>query len=63
MCDVLLPPGVNPTAVIYIYIYIYISYQNEMVGACRTWLWGENLSEREDFGDVGVDGSIILNGS
>jgi hypothetical protein len=25
MCDVLLPPGVNPTAVnIYIYIYIYI---------------------------------------
>jgi hypothetical protein len=25
MCDVLLPPGVNPTAVKYIYIYI-ISY-------------------------------------
>jgi hypothetical protein len=24
MCDVLLPPGVNLTAVIYIYIYIYI---------------------------------------
>jgi hypothetical protein len=22
MCDVLLPPGVNPTAVLYIYIYI-----------------------------------------
>jgi hypothetical protein len=28
MCDVLLPPGVNPTAVIYIYIYniIYLLY-------------------------------------
>jgi hypothetical protein len=28
MCDVLLPPGVNPTAVKYIYI---ISYQNRPV--------------------------------
>jgi hypothetical protein len=24
MCDVLLPPGVNPTSIKYIYIYIYI---------------------------------------
>jgi hypothetical protein len=24
MCTVLLPPGVNPIAVLYIYIYIYI---------------------------------------
>jgi hypothetical protein len=26
MCDVLLPPGVNPTAVKYIYIYHIILY-------------------------------------
>jgi hypothetical protein len=29
MCDVLLPPGVNPIAVIYTYIYIRIYIINE----------------------------------
>jgi hypothetical protein len=29
MCDVLLPPGVNPTAVKYIYIYIYKAVCNK----------------------------------
>jgi hypothetical protein len=34
MCDVLLPPGVNPTAVKYIYIYI-ISYHELRLGPLR----------------------------
>jgi hypothetical protein len=39
MCDVLLPPGVNPTAVKYIYIYIISTYENT-----RRYIWGDEVS-------------------
>jgi hypothetical protein len=37
MCDVLLPPGVNPTAV------KYISYQQNRIFANDIWLWHRML--------------------
>jgi len=65
MCTVLLPPGVNPTAVNkYIDISIsvrwagHVARLGERRGVYRVLLG--NLKERDHLGDLGVDGRIIL---
>jgi hypothetical protein len=55
MCDVLLPPGVNPTAVKYIYhiiSYKRVMYTEEMceetILMCRSGRWNGKRSDSTD---------------
>jgi hypothetical protein len=62
MCDVLLPPGVNPTAVKYIYIYIIsyhiISYIISQLSKCLIVIGLETDVRRSDL-TAGVWMSVI----
>jgi hypothetical protein len=65
MCDVLLPPGVNPTAVkyIYIYIYMYILYQYMLSAFENLVMWklfGPKKIGCNMWLDVTVYGGIFL---